>query len=354
VRFYDALLHHVYRESHESSMRLSLHNLLRCSATTTEVEVEWCTVEGRRLDLLIRAYSTSRKLTAVVGIENKHWAEEQSGQIAAYQQEMSNRFPDVFSVLLFLAPSRRLPKTANSQGPCLCVPCTYKSVVAALFDIEPESEGQTQLLVRSLRDHFEKSLTGGDSMSQEVKRLVEALYQNGKHRLAIRHIMENLPTFSAIADRIVDSVLERLAEETFEIAFYPQNKTRLQEIKLRPECLRSHTDGYTLTYMLHADRRGRSSSTPDVGDVVTVQLLASCSSPETQQRVREMKLATTLPPSKSTSIAWGSWVAVWAGETYQLQDLGEADVENCARIVIDAINATLPRLKDVFQNEINI
>lgn len=351
TKFYHTLLHHIYCETRNGQVRLSLQDLLECSAATTQCEVEWCThgEQKRRLDILIRASLTDGKLAAVVGIENKHGAAELRDQLASYQRAIVQRFPEVYSVLFFLAPTQRVPETEGNSASCPCIPCSYRSVVAALAEIEPEIDGDVRLLVRSLHHHFQRSLLGTDPMNEEISRLVHKLYANEKHRLAIRHIIENVPTFSVLADPVVDAVLAKFPDDPFDVDYYPTTKTRLQEVKLRPETLKSHTEsmGFTLTYLLHAGRRGRS---PDAGETVKVQLMASCSSPQAPAHVRAMGLVEQLPHTKSELMPWGHWLALWAGEEYQLQDLAENDIKNCTKLFVDAIEATLPPLTNAILN----
>ncbi len=359
--FYNALLRHVFREGQENSPRLSLKRLLGLHADTTEVITEWSTDAGRRLDLLVRGYSSDGRLKAVLGIENKHWAAEQEKQVADYQQALCCRFPgDIPRLLLFLAPSLREAKSGADIEGCPWVSCSYTAISDALREVEAQSSGNIRLLISSLITHFDKSLRGNRIMNDEAAKLVHELYRNADHRAAIKHIIANVPSLVAIARPVLDSVHRSLKQlggpcsaETFEEGFYPKNQVNLKEIKLRPSSLKDITSHhqFTFTYILYP-AEGQSSNVVDLGDWVRVQLYARCHKDTGRTHVQRLglrdKFAKSSPAEPTSS---GDWEAIWSAAPYQLQDFGDLDIRNCAGLIVEAIQATLPTLTKIIHDE---
>jgi len=361
TRFYNAFLHHVYREGQASRQQLSLSQLLAMHAEATKTTTEWSTRERRRVDILVSGYAPNSTLKTVIGIENKHWAEEQEKQVADYQHELCSRFPDpVAKMILFLAPSLRAARTVGNFSECPCDACSYAAVIAALHEVKREASGEIHLLISSLITHFDKTLQGNRLMNDPAKKLVHELYRHPEHRAAIKHLIANVPTLAAIADPMLDRLRKRLQEmggpfsdESFEEDFYPKNRNNLREIKLRPLSLKDHTTNgdFTFTYLLYA-KEGQTSDVPDLGDWVRVQLCARCHTEAGRSRVQQLKLADQFPvAAQAEPTSAGGWEALWSPQFYQLQDFGERDIESCAELFCQAIALTLPTLTEAVQRE---
>ena len=81
--------------------------------TTTE----WYTKNGRRLDICIEIQDNkSKKIKAVIGIENKVNSGEQMNQISDYQKSLIKRYSNVPKLIFFLTPDGRNPNTSDSNN----------------------------------------------------------------------------------------------------------------------------------------------------------------------------------------------------------------------------------------------
>lgn len=358
--FFDAFIENVYREGREKEYRLSLRQRLEISARSTSVTTEWNTSEGRRLDLLIRVYNAEGNLSSVIGIENKHWAEEGVDQLAHYQQEICKKFPDVGErVLLFLAPGARPSLTANPDSLCPHVPCSYQAVTAALKEMEEIAGSEIRVLITSLKNHFDKHLEGSTTMSAKIRELVLSLYRNPKHRNAIKHILNYLPNLSDIVDEIqsrVESHLQsKYIDQAFAFSTYPSKTShQLQQLHFYPTGLSERTwdnHGIMFYYVLHSDRSlSDATIVPDLDDQVMVQLLVWCKKPSYRERVAPLQLTEKLPIPINTPQALSSyWRALWAGETCKLKDLDQADIHACSELFIQAIDTTFPTLCEIIE-----
>ncbi|MCA9172892.1 MAG: PD-(D/E)XK nuclease family protein [Planctomycetales bacterium] len=361
TRFFDALIDNVHREGSGRTHRLSLRQSLGLHGQSTSVATEWATSDGRRLDLLIRVYDSMRNLIAVVGIENKHWAAEQPEQVSHYQNELVKRFPHVGErVLLFLSPGARPSSTADLTCECPYVPCSYRTVIAALEEAETLADGEIRVFITSLKSHLDKNLEGSHAMSAQIRDLVRAIYRDPKHRNAIKHILDHIPRFGTLVNEIQDRVELHLAtnypNEPFTYTTYPKTRLdRLQEIQALPVRLAERTkdaDGFSFYYLLHPDRTKAAADVPDLGDHVTVQLIAWCEKKDFRDNVDALALAEQLPKTIGTPDSWCSqWREVWAGGSHQLVDLGDVDAAACADLFINAIDATFPILKSVIEKK---
>jgi len=356
--FFDTLLQTVYRDTKGSATGLTLRRLLGMKGTETSATTEWSTTKGRRIDIVVRVSDQAGEICAVLGIENKHWAEEQDDQVADYQAELIDRFPgDIQRLLLFLSPGGRPSRTAKHADDCPHIECSYMSVVDSLRACSEHTKGPLQVFLISLANHLESELEGGAEMNSDVKSLVRTLYKDQNHRRAIRLIMESLPTFGAILPRTSDRVfaaLEDVSDEEFSLDTYPKKQVdRLQEIYLMPEGLRKLTKphGFTFYYILHRDHKNCGWGMPDLGDRVLVQLAAWCKSQQGKDAVTQLNLPKLLPPSQDALQPFEKWLPVWVPGTYSLQDFDAQDVQGCSQLLIDAITTTYPILRKALEQQ---
>ena len=357
--FLDKLLWEVYLESRAGPERLGLREVLQLRGSETSVTTEWRTGHGRRLDILVRVLGNDRKLKGMLGIENKHWAPEQPDQVRDYQTELAEVFGAYSTpVLLFLTPDAHSPTTGNVDSECRCVPCSYKSVVVALHRVEETLEGEIRLLVSSLARHFDKSLEGSFDMTSEIRELIDRLYCDEGHRRAMRYIVDNLPTFGAVARGVVTKVQTRFrdphGEEIFDAAMYPSTPSdKIREIGFRLRDLNrlAEQHGFLFSYVLHLDYENTHHSIADIGDSVKVQLMALCNDDDAKRYVDSLglreQLRKELEELGKPHSWWHKWCPVWAGGEHTLVDLREKDVQACSSLVIDAIEKTLEPLRRV-------
>lgn len=338
-------------------------SLEQCS---TSVKWEWSTAARRRIDLLVQIRDADRSLKGVIGIENKHDAIEQKRQIESYQLGLYERYRPSPMVLLFLAPSGREPQTAcevyRDKCPCLTLP--YKLLCEALRAIDESPSPDVRFFGRCLRDHLERELEGGTDMDRRVNELVHALYRRPEHREAIRRIIDNVPSLGKIRDSIANELAGRIRRApefgndiVHTIEYYPTySQTDLQQIILKPPRLRSDSGQFpSLTYILEADRDDVSSKTvPDIGDPVRVCLWAYCES-AAQRRLAECirhdleasQRRCGLQESVPGLLTEGRREPIWAGVPWNLDDLGDRDVDRCAGLFMEALKHTYHQLLEI-------
>jgi len=359
TKFFDLLIDQVHREGAEKEFRLALRQSLRLHGTSTSVTTEWPTRTDRRLDLLIKIFDQNRTLIGVVGIENKHWAEEQEDQVGDYQAELVDRFPNVKDrILLFLSPGARPSSTFVRDSACPHIPCSYKSVVAALAELESTAEGELRVLVTSLKSHLDKTLEGSNAMNKEVRELVHSLY--GRHQKTIKLILENIPRLGALVGKVQASVEEHLKKraiaDEFRFSSYPAYQSdRLQEFYAVPgrwDSLAYTDDGFVIYYVLGPDKNRNAPECPDLRDYVTVQVRAWCNRKADRENVDDLQLAEALNPSKTCDSRWSyGWKVIWTGKSHQLKDLAENDITAISELFIVAIDATYEPLKKVLDEK---
>lgn len=356
--FFDNLLQNVYRETKGAVNGLTMQQLLCMKGAETSATTEWSTTKGRRIDIVVRVFDEADEVIAVLGIENKHWAEEQDDQVSDYQAELMARFPgDIQRLLLFLSPGARPSRTAKQVDGCPHVECSYMSVVASLRACSEHAKGPLQVFLDSLANHLELELEDAAEMNGDVKSLVRTLYQDQNHRRAIRLIMDSLPTFGAILPRAsarIFAAMEDMSDEEFSLETDPEKQVdRLREIYLKPRSLRKLTKphGYIFYYILHRDYKTCGWGTPDIGDRIVVQLAAWCKQRSAKETVTRLNLERSLPPSKEGIQSFDSWQPVWAAGSYTLRDFDTQDVQGCSQLLIDAITTTYPMLRDALEQQ---
>jgi hypothetical protein len=355
--FYEAFMEQVYRASKENAdaEKITLNQYVGLSAFKTTTVTEWSTrtSERRFLDILINVFDSHGNQIGVVGIENKHWAIEQHKQVGDYQTEIVKRFPDPkqIKLLLFLAPQNRHSETAQRDCECRYVPCSYKSVVSALDQLENISSPELKLLISSLKIHLGKNLEGSTSMTEKIRELVHKLYQTENHRNAIKNIMANIPRLGALVDGIQSMLADHVnskgfSEGKFEFSTYPRyNRDRLAEMYLFPESLkeRTHKHQFHFKYVLHAPQ----SNVPDLGDVVRMDLMIWVENNGDKTEAERIAKLLELPKQTSEKIKrFWNWVSIWGGGSHKLVDLGQKDTEACMKLFTDAIDATYEIIRD--------
>jgi PD-(D/E)XK nuclease superfamily len=276
----------------------------------------WTTVRIRRelfrIDVVIEVLSPAAHL--VIGIENKIDAGEQPEQLARYQAALDAAYPDCTAVLVFLAPSRRLPLTAVATSKVTCVALDYTAIIAAVqasLDHAPPSSPDAHVL-RDLRRHLKEDILADD----ETRQIVRELWM--KHGRALALALEHRPRIKDVLVAYERRLRERLGKDA-EFEHYP-TRGELREIKVT---LRSWLDaGFPFTFMFYADP----------GERPQVRLLLWSGSFETRktalkawaQRVNKV-LGHRLDDTFAPIGEWKAWRRVFREEDYP----SDAAVEAC-------------------------
>ncbi len=354
---FDAWMYEVWRHGRGKEHGIDLSKLLTLRHSEVQASAEWATRENRRLDLLFRLRDDNRRTVAVIGVENKHWAEEQDNQIEHYQKELEAAFPGIPKALLFLSPDGRLSETAALDfSECPWHPCSYETLCLALRSIADPEDWELNLFLKSFINYLEGELAGGSQMVLESRKIVQSLYQDPTHRKAIQLIIENCPTWRSLSGRIVNRVEEmvkncdsdeELKHAKFDVSLYPKREgVRLSEIKFYPKYLdgdgsRPRGRGLWISFMLRA-----TSDKPDIEEDIKVLVAAWCESEAETEIAENLKSEVGLPSRDDEKYAaWSKWNIIWSGKTYELDDLDEKDVGGCAELILDALKKTYTPIK---------
>ncbi len=357
TRFFETLLRLLASTREDDYAAPVIRRLLAAAPVDINCTTEWSTRGRRRLDILAHLVESQHMTAGLIGIENKHLAEEQEMQVSDYQRELVERFPgDVPRLLLFLAPGARRCRTAIYCPECPHVEVSYRETAAAIRSCCSDVSGPLAVFVASLANHFEHTLERGGEMNREVIALVHSLYKDPDHRRAIRLIKKHLPNFGNLLPRIQQQVFkERFPSLSFACYTYPTRiRAKLQQAWFEPTELRPLTKphGFVLYYVLHADHKAIDWGVPDADDEVYVQLLASCKKAVGRDAVKSLGLSSMLPPSRVGLQRFEQkWFPIWSAGKYRLSDLDTLDVDGCSRLLIDAIDATYSGVKAAVERE---
>jgi hypothetical protein len=314
------------------------------SAKKITSETEWSTLEGRRLDILLKLLDADGRLLGVVGIENKVWSGEQIRQLSDYQEALANEFRGIPKILVFLTPDRREPLTASESSECRVQRVSYDSVVKTCDVLIPRTTGDLRLLISSLRAYINRNILRKYTMEKQIKESVAKLYQDVEKRRVIELIVEHRPTVRAVMEGVATSVESGLRTGTFGAKigcshdFWPANDDFAPEFRLWPEGLNARK-GFGICYMLRSETRK-----PFIGDKFTLLLNAWCDDEAVRTRMEELR--SRLPARHSHKYRhWSNWTVLWEGGTYQLQDMGTTDMQQLSFLLADAVRQTLEPLR---------
>ncbi len=312
-------------------------------AASSSAECEWGTMEGRRLDILIKLLDRRGCLLGVLGVENKLWTGEQPDQISEYQAALCEAFPQVPKALLFLTPDGHQPLTGSVNRSCACIRCSYQTLLTMCHTLVPSAPDGVSLLLSSLNSYIERNILATSRMKSKTEEIVRRLYLDKDHRTVLESIFEYRPTLETVR-----SDMERALDRTFlsqdkqrircKWSQYPSRAANPREIIVRPQVL--ETSAYSIQYML----RSRAQR-PFIGDSFTVLILAWCgNSAAARKRVR--KLPLHLPNRLTHNFGnWSGWEVIWEGDTYELQDLGKRDARNLSRLLAHTMTRTFRKLR---------
>jgi len=309
------------------------------------ISVEYVTLAGRRIDILVRILDSRQRIVAVIGIENKLGSPERPAQIADYQAALAEAFPVAKRLIVYLTPNRRKAQTASALAVCPCLPASYRTLVGMCRKLAVGAPPQVRLLLRSLSLEVESAVLGEDRMKNRAASLINRLWRDLDHRKAMRHIYECIPTRrklweTQLAPRI-ERRLARIGMHLGEagIIYHPPRSASPCEIQVYfDERLRQRTErlGFHFCYMLHCGDRE-----PDVGSEFSLRLMARCESARAKQRLRDLSLDRSMPASGDRKRS-GYWENVWTGKSYSLVNLDAPNITGLMRILLDGVRKTYP------------
>jgi hypothetical protein len=316
-------------------------DLIRSAKATTS-ETEWGTLEGRRLDILVKLLDGGGHLLGVIGIENKVWSGEQYRQLSAYQTALTDAFHGVPKILVFLTPDKREPLTASKSSECRVQSVSYESVVKLCDLLMPDASGDLRLLISSLSEFITRNILHKEIMRKQIKDSVAKLYQDPEKRRVIELIVEHRPTVRAVLEEVASSVEGDLEPGGLKMGghhdYWPKDDDFSPELRLWPNAWNA-PKGSAICYMLRSRARK-----PFIGDKFTVLLTADCKNDAVRRRMEQLRLQ--LPPRHSHKWKrWSGWEVLWEGETYQLRDLGSTDIQQLTAHLADAVQNTFEPLR---------
>ncbi|MCC4784488.1 PD-(D/E)XK nuclease family protein [Vibrio lentus] len=118
--------------------------------------------ELENIDLVIE-YPASK---LVIAIENKIWANEQSEQVARYQDIILTRYPNHKLALVYLSPNGRKPTTLNrnSRVPVYCM--SYGQVASQLELVKSRGNESAEYFISQFISHIEAYMTGSNEVNE--------------------------------------------------------------------------------------------------------------------------------------------------------------------------------------------
>jgi hypothetical protein len=321
-----------------SSAKAGRFTRLAQQAVASSTSCEWGTGEMRRLDILIKLLDQGGRLKAVIGIENKVWSGEQWEQLSDYQKALCEHFRGVPKLLIFLTPDKRVPQTSDANESCHCHPCSYTTLVTMCKQLQRHAREDVKLLLSSLGGFINRKIVMESLMSQRTEKIVRKLYQNKQHRQILETIFEHRPTLQKVRGEIEKSVKDYVARSKtggeWWYSQWPMRADSPPEMKIGFDAHGDPKDRFGIEYMLRCPNHD-----PFIGDSFTMLIAAWCNTNAAKRRVQDLKIR--LPRRVTHNFKnWASWHVIWEGDTYRLQDLGERDAKNLARLVVDTIKKT--------------
>lgn len=311
---------------------------------------QWPTPGGRLIDVVVELLGTDGRPRYVLGVENKRGAAEQANQIRDYQAALHDKYPYAFKVVLFLTPDGTAPSTASRGADCPCYPISYRTVTEACIAVKRRAVGDVRVLMSSMARHlWARPLEDGE-MREDVRlrKLVEALHKDPKHRLAVRTLCEYTPSIRKwmwhFKDRVRTACTEmngkgpkgRIYFET-----YPRSAMNPRELKVYAEEMDNKSKGFYICYMLHAD-----DMNPTIGSEYRLRVMAWCESAAARRRASSLR---GILKDRGRIRGWNAWEPLWVGDSYRLRDLGKRDATMLADLVSKSLRESYSRLLRALQ-----
>jgi hypothetical protein len=315
-----------------------------CAVTT-----EWRTPGGRRMDMRVELFEKNRATKAVVGIENKLGSPEGGDQIASYQRALARAYPGLPKLVCFLSPEGKVAKSSGEVPECPCLPFSYRSISRMCDMLLPTATGNSHILLSILRNHIDK-LTREFVMESEAKSIIRKLNIDPAHREAMRLIARYTPDITTLFRELDKGVHDYFAKLTKRKAPLPLTAQSISTETWRRSQFRLIFDELSRItkrkdiqawYVLHCPK-----TNPGIDDRFTLRLILwdgglSGKSADGKARRRERIRNIVHFPGNHGHMPEGSnWVAIWAGRSHRLVDLGSEDVAGLKRLLLDGVRQT--------------
>jgi hypothetical protein len=162
---------------------------------------EYSTDDRRRIDI----FSNYCEQKYLIAIENKVFADEHGGQIESYQDFLEKQYPDYDGFFIFLTPSGRPPRTANSNSRFHCYSLSYATLSDFLSELIADNIEPTYL--RSLVDCFK------DNIIMSPNREILKIWGSEKNRNALLQLFKYKPTIRDIHKQLKDEINKFLGKD---------------------------------------------------------------------------------------------------------------------------------------------
>ncbi len=308
---------------------------------SVESKTEWGTDEGRRIDILLKIRNNKSDIIAVLGIENKVDSGEQTEQLSDYQKAIVRNYPKVPKLLIFLTPDGRKSQTSMLNKECPCIAVSYISIINTCEELsKPLNKEKTALkqFLSSLQKSLTK-MTKENKYESDIKLTLKKLYADPDHRRAIKLIQEYSPNIQTVLEGLRDRLENSTLKKPFDFS-EATNQTSSNNIFMLyfPKSYEiAAIKKLGVCYMLHFHKDGNP---PDIDDEVTLRVMIHVKD-NNGGKERKNKIFTIAQMENSFETQhWWQWVNIWADKKYKLVDLGEKDISNLEKLMVNGINKT--------------
>lgn len=165
-----------------------------------------------------------------IGIENKIWAHERKRQLQKYQQYLAkrSRARDQRAIIVFLTPRGTEAYTADRSHAIPVIELSWKEVAQLLEKWGSPNDAELRHFVNQTVRHIREDIME----DRHEKRLVRDLLRDPAHRMAIRRIVDNLPTLADHESEWTARVREYLAPNLTPKFELHRRAGELKEIKV--------------------------------------------------------------------------------------------------------------------------
>lgn len=317
-------LSQVNKENQSNLASLEKFNKLKIKSSKTILE--WSTLAGRRLDLLIELFDESNSLLGVIGLENKVDSGEQEKQLSDYQSALIEEFPKIPKILFFCTPDGRDSKTAEEIEQCPVLNISYATILDTIINLTHKHEGKQLFLLESLSDYLELLV-----ISYKIKKM-ELLSSRSKN--------PSIPLFDALKRNLQSIQLPFylpafLTYSTNEAQFYVGDFSPVFEDAPIYVC-----------YWLYSKKKK-----PQIGDLFHVRLslyydkLFKIDKDNREEIIRKLRMIFRIPNSRAELNHSHKWVTIWSSEPYYLRDMGEKDIVGLTNLYKSSIDKTFQHLE---------
>ncbi|MCW8129041.1 MAG: hypothetical protein KIS92_01530 [Planctomycetota bacterium] len=306
---------------------------------------------GRFFEVLVEIAGEDEKPLAVLGIKNKHGCGEDRDELRDLQRQLAERFPAVPKLIVAVEGYQRAPFGLESAEGVPVIHQSVKTLVQAAAQMEARADATVDWLLACLVEFLEKRMLGIHCMNELARDHLRKLWASREHREALRQICRFTPTLRGVYDRLqfqVKKQVEEMPRETSPqgsilYSYFPLDGISPKEMKIEFIELnhRSERHGMWVVYVLDA-----SATEPDVGDDVTLRIMAWWNDEAAKKMIDDMNLRNHLPASHGPLEGWANWEPIWVGRTHTLVDLGAEDLKALTEIVADGVRRTFKTVRE--------